>query len=107
MNKILLGLTILPVTALAATVDLRWDPVEQAESYQLEMARAECTLTPWEAAGNTTDTTYTISDVPQDSLLLFRVGSVKGELKGIRTWSGAWYDYRLLPLDTPSGAGIE
>ena len=106
MRILLFVLLIFAPLANAADVTLRFDPVTGAEGYRIEMS-TDLGIT-WgspQDTGGLTDYTYT--GAPEDTLVLFRVAAHTSAQEAIRTYSGAWYDHRLIPIGTPGGAGIQ
>lgn len=100
----------------AVDVPMSWSPVVGAAGYAIE--RSIDSGATWEGSQDTSNTAtpdddggqsvkYTYADCPEDAFVVFRVMSVSsGGNEFVRTWSGAWYDHRLKPLNTPGGAGI-
>lgn len=94
------------INAHAADVVLSFDPVDGATGYRIEMSQ-DLGIT-WGMSQDTVGmTTHTFTGAPEDSLLLFRVAAYNDVQESVRTYSGAWYDHRLVPMDSPSGAGIQ
>lgn len=107
MKKIALFgfLAVISAFAFAADVSLQWDAVNGAESY--EIYQSLDTGETWSSVGTSATTTFTATGVVETGLILFRVSARDTNGESIRLWSGAWYDHTRLPLQTPSGAGIE
>ena len=90
----------------AADVPLQFDPVSGATGYRIEMSTDLGTT--WGASQDTEgQTTHMYIGAPEDTLVLFRVAAYTSAQDAIRLYSGAWYDHRLLPINTPSGTGIQ
>jgi hypothetical protein len=90
---------------LAADVSLKWDAVTDVTGYKIY--KSEDMGVTWTApvdAGNVT--TYTYVGVVQDKMVLFKVSAYNTFGESIRHWSGAWFDYRLKPINSAGGAGI-
>lgn len=95
-----------PVASIqAADVSLEWDPVAGSAGYDVLQDDGAGGWT--DAVVDVTDTTVTVPDVPEDRLVLFKVASKNSQGRYVREFSGAWYDHRNRPLDTPGGTGIE
>ena len=92
--------------ALAADVDLRWDPSTGAIGYKIQKS-VDLGVT-WSTAidvGNVT--TYKYLNVEENTLVFFRASAYNAAGESIRTWSGAWFDQRKKPVSSPSGQGIQ
>ena len=90
----------------AVDVTLRFDPVVGATDYRIEHSTDVGATWPGsQLTGGLT--TYTYTGVPEGGLVLFRVASINAVTEATRLHSGFWYDYRNLPLDSPSFTGIE
>lgn len=106
MKKLIILLIVLFATSVwAADVTMSWDASEGATGYKIYQT-VDNGLT-WDAGtdvGNVTQ--YTVINVPDSGLVLFKVSAYNTQNESIRSWSGAWYngDWKL---DSPSGAGIE
>lgn len=96
---------------LAADVPLTWNKVSRADAYSIDMSvDGGVTWTGSQPAGDggpdPVDGHFTYLGAPEDTLVLFRISALTSTETATRTWSGAWYDHRRLPLATPGGAGI-
>ncbi len=96
-----------PLACLAADVPMGWDAVGNADQYRIEKS-IDLGAT-WTVEGTVAAPTiiYTAIGVEEDILVLFRVAALAGTAEAIRTWSGAWYDHRLVPPEPPAGMGIQ
>jgi hypothetical protein len=92
--------------AYAADVVLRWDPSAGATGYKIQKSiDAGATWQTPIDVGNIT--TYTYTNVEENALVLFRTSAYNAMGESMRTWSGAWYDHRLRPINSPSGTAIQ
>ena len=92
-------------TAMAADVALQWEPVAEATGYKLYLS--EDMGSTWDTpidVGNVTTTVY--PNVPEDKMVLFRVGAYNTNGETVRTWSGAWYNKLWQPPTDTKGLGI-
>lgn len=90
----------------AADVSLKWDVSTGATGYKVY--KSEDLGVTWGTpvdVGNVT--TYIWTGIIEDKMILFRVSAYNANGESIRTWSGAWYDHRLRPINSPSGTGIQ
>lgn len=90
----------------AADVTLEWDAVSNATGYKLYMS--DDMGTTWDSGtdvGNVT--TYTMTNVLEDRLILWKIGAYNDNGESIAHWRFAGYDHRKLPLGYASGLGIE
>jgi len=108
LKAILLVLIFFLLTSplYAADVLLKWDPSEGATGYKIQKSidLAVTWTTPIDV-GNVT--TYTYTSIEETTMVLFRASAYNAVGESIRTWSGAWYDHRLKPINSPSGTGIQ
>jgi hypothetical protein len=86
----------------AGDVTLIWDASPGAASYRVYQS-IDSGVT-WVEIDETTATEMTISGVPEDGLVLFKVSAMKGAHEAARDWSGAWY---WKPPNSPGSAGIQ
>ena len=101
------------VPAFAADVQMKWDAVSGATGYKIYMSTDMGDT--WDngvdvgmAQQNPTvpsERIYTYQNVPEDRMVLFKGSAYNANAETIRDWSGAWYDHRKKPLETP-GLGI-
>ena len=106
LSVILVGILVGVGISYAADISLKWDASSGATGYKIY--KSEDGGTTWNAGvdvGNVV--TYTYTGVVETALILFRVSAYSQAGEAIRLWSGAWYDHRKLPVQTPSGAGIQ
>lgn len=92
--------------AAAADVSLSWDASADAAGYKIYVS-ADNGAT-WDAGtdvGNVTGHTY--PGVPEDGLILFRVGAYNSQGETIRYEAGAWYNGAWTPPLAASGLGIQ
>lgn len=90
----------------AADVSLKWDSSSGAMGYKVQKSiDLGVTWLPAVDVGNVT--LYVYTGVEETVLVLFRVSGYNAAGESIRTWSGAWFDFRKKPISPPSGAGIE
>lgn len=104
MKKIFLILAIILVatSALAADVNLKWDPAEGATGYRIYMS-ADSGAT-WQApvdVGNVTE--YVYQGVPDSGLILFRVSSYNQNGETVKCQSGCWFRGDWIPPASASG----
>ncbi len=108
MKKLLLVLIIclIPAIAWSADVTLRWDVVTDATGYKIY--KSEDLGVTWGTARDVGNViTYIYTGIIETKVVLFRVSAYNANGESVRLWSGAWYDNRLKPISTPSGAGIQ
>ena len=98
-------LLLVSYTSHAADIRLKWNPVETATSYKVFISLD--TGVTWGSgidAGGATE--HVIIDLPEDALILFKVGAYNEYGANICHWAGAWYDHRRRPPDPVWGLGI-
>ena len=89
----------------AVDVKMQWNSVETATGYRL-FTSSDGGIT-WDAGtdmGNITE--VTVLDVPEDRMILWKVGAYNANGDNICHWAGAWYDHRRRPPDSPWGLGV-
>jgi hypothetical protein len=107
-KMVLLMVLIISVSSIcsAADVALKWDPSLGATGYKIQKSLdlGVTWLAPIDV-GNVT--LYLYTGVEEGALILFRVSAYNAAGEGIRTWSGAWFDFRKKPVLPPSGVGVQ
>ncbi len=92
--------------SFATDVSLKWNPSVGATGYKVY--KSEDLGVTWGTpvdVGNVT--TYIYLAVIETKMVLFRVSAYNTTEESIRFWSGAWFDNRLKPINSPPGAGIQ
>ena len=100
--------------ALAADATLSWESVDNAIGYKLYQS-IDYGVT-WSEPLNVTDTpveaTYmviekAITNVPESGVVLFKVSAYNENHETVSHWQGAWFNYQWLPIDPPTGLGVQ
>ncbi len=92
--------------SFAPDVSSKWDAVTDATGYKIY--KSEDMGATWATpvdVGNVT--TYIYLAVIETKMVHFRVSAYNANGETVRSWSGAWYDHRLRPINSPPGAGIQ
>jgi hypothetical protein len=92
--------------ALAADVSMAWDAVNGATGYKIYMSTdLRATWDTGLDVGNVTSFVYPNVDetLPAD----FKISAYNANGESISDWRGAWYDHTKLPVDYPSGLGVQ
>ena len=94
------------VPVSAVDVNLAWDSVPNATGYKVYMSTDGAAT--WDSGvdvGNIT--TYTYPTVIETGIVHWKVSAYNTNGESISAWRGAWYDRTKLPVDYPSGLGVE
>lgn len=105
MKSIILFLLLLiPVVAMAGDSTLKWDACPGATGYKLYQSLDGGTT--WSApidAGNVL--MITITNHPENILILWKLGAYNAAGETIAHYQGAWYDGRRKPPEISGGLG--
>ena len=97
---------LIPVFCFAADITLKWDAVEGATSYKIQMS-TDLGLTWVEERDAGSEITLIWTGAPDSGLVFFRAVACNNVADTIRTWSGAFYNGDWKAPDSPAGTGIE
>jgi hypothetical protein len=50
---------------------------------------------------------YTYPTVIETGLVMWKISAYNASGESISDWRGAWYDHTKLPVDYPSGLGVQ
>lgn len=92
--------------AIGADVPLQWDVSVGATGYMI-FTSVDGGVT-WDSGvdvGNVT--THVIGSVPDNGLILFRVGAYNSQGEAVQYKAGAWYNGSWKPPINPTGLGIQ
>lgn len=94
---ILVAVLLWFVPANAASVTLDWDEVPGATVYRIEMSLDQGVT--WQTPVEAKTKPFVYPDVPEDRLVLFRIGAYNNFGQTVTRHIGAWFDQRkLLPV---------
>ncbi len=98
-------LMLMPLSAMAADVNISWDASTNATGYNVYQSIDNGVT--WTLNADVGNVTYATVIAPDSGLTLFRVSAYNATGEVIRTEAGVWYNGDLVLPDKPTGQGIE